>query len=492
MASSYKSNAQRVNNRSSKRHRQKHKFLLLVTLILLLTVVMLLLKCVCIRVEVNKIPFTESARQLQNPNRGFYSLYSFWITDEQVDYQELINEKYQNDTDTELTLVKICLQNYRGNMISEAGLANIKNLFLALESLDKQLIIRVAYDDEGKNEQYEPENLDIILQHMNQLGPVFEEHHRQIFIIQGLFTGNWGEMNGTRYNSPEDMRKLANQLADVTDESIYLSVRTPAQWRGIIEADNPENEMMTGNPLAVRLGLFNDGILGNESDYGTYRTEYNVEMDSLGRWFRKEELLFQKELCRYVPNGGEVIQDNPYNDFENAVSGLAERRIAYLNKDYDQAVLQKWAEETVTEESCFSGMDGYSYIERHLGYRLLIADTKLEYRKGRKGILAEVSLKNVGFAPVYKEPVIRMTLCSEEGEAVFSKEMSYVVRNLAGGDESEMIQTDSVEIPLKGLSKSNYNVYFSIEDIDTGKYIELANEQEDEKYGYCIGTVRIY
>ena len=125
--------------------------------------------------------------------------------------------------------------------------------------------------------------------------------------------------------------------------------------------------------------------MGTE-DYGTYRTEDGSGADSLGRWSLEEELDFQKDLCRYVPNGGEVINNNSYNDFENAVKGLAERHITYLNQDYDQAVLKKWEKETVTEVGCFYGMDGYTYIDRHLGYRLLITEAYLEYSQKRRSV----------------------------------------------------------------------------------------------------------
>ena len=240
----------------------------------------------------------------------------------------------QKDTDTELMMIKICLQRYREGRISENGIKNIKRLFAALESLDKQMILRFVYDDEGKGEDHEPESLDIILRHMEQLKPILHEHSRQIFVLQGLFTGDWGEMNGTRYDEAEDMLRLAGQLKDTTDASVYLAVRTPAQWRSIIQSNDPAKEITSGNPLASRLSLFNDGLLGNRSDYGTYKTEDGDGIDPLGRWNREEELDFQKELCRYVPNGGEVINDNSYNDFERAAEGLAERHITYLNKDY--------------------------------------------------------------------------------------------------------------------------------------------------------------
>ena len=187
-----------------------------------------------------------------------------------------------------------------------------------------------------------------------------------------------------------------------------------------------------------------------------------------------------------------MINDNSYNDFENAAEGLAQRRITYLNKDYDPTVLKKWEKATVTEEGCFFGMDGYTYIERHLGYRLLIADTALTYSKGRRCISVEVSLKNVGFAPIYKEPTINVVLYREKDGELLEKEMSCAVRKLTGGEESDMVQDAQVEIPVSELTKTEYRVYFFVEDLDTGKHIELANEQDEEAYGYCIGTVRLY
>ena len=237
------------------------------------------------------------------------------------------------------------------------------------------------------------------------------------------------------------MECLANQLASITDEFTYLAVRTPGQWRSIIQSNNPVKVILEGNQLAARLSLFNDGLLGNRSDYGTYKIEDNDDNDSLGRWKREEELDFQERLCCYVPNGGEVINDNPYNDFTDAVKGLAKRHVTYLNKDYDQAVLKKWEREFVTEKSCFYGMDGYTYIDRHLGYRLLIEDTNLEYSKNQNCIFVEVCLKNVGFAPLYKKAKISMFLYNKEKSELFSKEMSCAVRELSGGGKSGLLRT---------------------------------------------------
>ncbi len=147
----------------------------------------------------------------------------------------------------------------------------------------------------------------------------------------------------------------------------------PSQWRGITRIKEPDRENLAKDPLAIRLGLYNDGMLGNETDYGTYGSK---ETGGEGRLRREDELTFQNELCRYVPNGGEVINDNSYNDFQNAIRDLGIMHVTYLNEGHDEAVLEKWKNTKVTGGGCFHGMDGYTYIERHLGYRLLITGTE--------------------------------------------------------------------------------------------------------------------
>ena len=42
------------------------------------------------RVETKSYDFTESAREVKNPNRGFYRMYSFPITDKKTNYKKLI------------------------------------------------------------------------------------------------------------------------------------------------------------------------------------------------------------------------------------------------------------------------------------------------------------------------------------------------------------------------------------------------------------------
>lgn len=438
-------------------------------------------------VMIEKNVFTESNRELRNPNCGFYYIYRFMIQDEETDYEKLVKESYQNDTETTITLLQINLQNYRNGEISQRGLANIESLFRAMENIDKRLIVRFLYDWDGMASGQEPERLDIILLHMRQLEEILYRHRKQIFVMQGLFIGNWGEMNGTPYANSEDMRELAIALGQATDSSIYLSVRMPAQWRMIMQMKGVPEKTLPTDALSGRLGLFNDGMLGNESDYGTYGVASAEEAGVSSPWKREEELAFQEKLCRFVPNGGEVIVENAYNDLENARKYLALTHVTYLNRDYDQEVLNKWAGEVVREEGCFDKMDGLTYIQRHLGYRLLIADTDISQNFWKDSLSVEVKIKNIGFAPIYREPEIRLTICG--GEERYTYLLNQPLKELAGGTQSEELLTLEEEIPLSGLSEKEYSLYLSIVDADTGKHILLANEQEEEEEGYLLGRV---
>lgn len=442
-------------------------------------------------VNMESYAFTESARMLYNPNRGFYYMHGFRINDDEADFRQNIADRFCRDKETKLTLIEVNLQYFRDKPISRQGLANLEALFEALEQVDKQLIVRFLYDWNGENEQYEPDSLDVILEHMRQVGPTLCKYKDRIFTMQGLFIGNWGEMNGTRYSNAQDMQALAGQLAEVTDKSTFLSVRMPMQWRMITQLKEASEVVRGDGTLSSRLGLYNDGMLGSFSDYGTYGEHTKEEHGYFTYWNREEELAFQEELCKNVPIGGEVIVDNPYNDFENALQDLKRMHVTYINKDYDRNVLDKWAETTVSEEGCFQGMDGLSYIERHLGYRLLIRQAALDYQFWEDKLRVDISLQNVGFAPIYHEADVWIILKEKESGEMHYYKADRDLRELTGGNESELLSTVHVEIPLLGRTAGEYQVYFDIRDVASKERIFLANEQDPEECGYKVGLVKL-
>lgn len=209
-------------------------------------------------------------------------------------------ERFQDDTGTNLTMIQINLCNYRDRELTEQGLDSIRGLFQALRGTGKQLIVRFLYDWSGENAETEPEDISVILRHIEQTGPLVAENKDIIFTLQGLFTGNWGEMNGTRYSTAEDWHTLYETLRTATEDSVYLAVRMPMQWRNATGfAEIPE-----AFEDGCRLGLFNDGILGNYSDYGTYGEASRKEAGDFPAGTGRKSLPFRRSFVDMFPTAG--------------------------------------------------------------------------------------------------------------------------------------------------------------------------------------------
>ena len=97
-------------------------------------------------------------------------------------------------------------------------------------------------------------------------------------------------MNNSNYMSLENMRELAAHLDSVIDPAIYLSVRTPEHYRIISRSCEPlpAADAFSGK-ISARIGLFNDGMLGSESDLGTYGEQpFAAATDFTGKGTRSE------------------------------------------------------------------------------------------------------------------------------------------------------------------------------------------------------------
>lgn len=443
-------------------------------------------------VSVSADSFSESAAPLPNPDRGTYLIYGFIITDKDIDYDTIIADKFKYDRSNALAMIQVNLRNYNKGAISEKGLEHIAELFDALRSVTgKRLLVRFLYDWDGKNLETEPDSLDIILGHIRQLEPVLRDNKDQIFVMQGLFLGNWGEMNGSKYLNNDNYKLLAGEIASVTDESTFLSVRMPAQWRGITELADIDGAALAAHPYAWRFGLYNDGIMGNEWDYGTYGGKSRAEAGDLGLWNRAEELDFQNRLCSFVPNGGEVIIDNVFNDFENALASLRQMRLTYFNEDYDRTVFQKWARTVISDGSVYDGMDGYTYIREHLGYRLLIDSADMAYHVEDDSLSLRVNMRNAGFAPLYGSKESRLILRHAENNAYYVYPFEQDITVLSGtGSDAEIFSLE-LKLPLSKLPAGTYDASFQLWDNDTESQLQLAINTPLTGLGYRLGSFTV-
>lgn len=433
--------------------------------------------------------YTPSSHQLNNPYQGWYHIYGYTLSDTElinVDDVQKIIAKDKN----QLVLLEINLRNYPNSEISPLGLSQLDSLLLAWKDAGRQMILRFLYDWNGKARETEPKDISIIKRHMEQTGEIVNKYAKNIYLLQGIYVGNCGEMNNSNYMSKENLRELATHLHSIIDPGIYLSVRTPEHYRIVSQSSQPiSGKDAFSGKIAARTGLFNDGMLGSESDLGTYGEKpFEISEDFAGKGTRSEEIAFQNELCDYVPNGGEVVLDNEYNDFANAVEDLKDMHVSYLDCGYDLHVLDKWRSDTYHGEDCFDGMDGYSYIGAHLGYRYAIRSSECSFDSfhNTKATLS-VTMENSGFSVGYRPFLSTVTIVRESGSICDTISVDTDNRLWKSGETS----TWTVPLDIRTYQDGNYQVYYRLFDPASSRNILLANESPVQKYGYYVGSFTV-
>lgn len=406
--------------------------------------------------DMEEVKLSETSEEITREYCGPYHIYAFQITDEGYTNESSLFSLREDQKS--LALIEMNLVSYNDGAISEAGLTYIASLFSELADSGKQLIVRFLYDWDGEAWKYEPGDLSVILDHIDSLRDILHEYEQYIMILQGMFIGNWGEMNGTRFTGALNLQKIAEHLLAATGENTFLAVRTPAQRRTLKQS---------GVDIS-RIGLYNDGLLGSESDLGTYGTNDGKKMAEA--WTRDLELAYQDEVARSVPNGGEAVGTSQYSDFENALEEMKTIHISYLNAGYDPDTLEKWQNTIVKEGSVFDGMNAYDYMMRHIGYRYVFTKGTIKENRLHSQLIIEAALKNEGFAPCYKSLSAYAVFTSGSGEC-FEFPLEGDFSELTYGDESVNL---SAEIELAGLNRDDYTVSLFIRD-EEGNTIETGN-----------------
>lgn len=463
------------------------RYLLLALLLVVLTCI-LFFRARYLHIEFTEVPQEEITEPLSNPWQGFYHIKGYVLSDTEPTKETLLN-----DTDLlsneKLYLLQINLRNYKEQTLTEAALERLEAILNAWSQNNRQLILRFLYDWDGKASEQEPESIDIVLNHISAIGPIVNRFSHSVYLLQGLFVGNYGEMHGSNFHTQGDIRMLASQLADSVSPDIYLSVRTPAQLRTILDTGTilSQSEAFSGS-LAARLGLFNDGMLGSSTDVGTYADNLTTDTSDYTKIYNREkELQFQEQLNCFVPNGGEVILENPYNDLEPAITDLSRMHVSYLNADYDSSVLDKWKYSIYQGNDIFNGCSGYDYIKAHLGYRYRLGECNLQFHPimDPEAILS-LKLENIGFSSCYRPLEAMIILYHTETGVSSSFLLTEDLRFLGGNSSMELVTS----LPVRELDNGTYQVYLKICDVTTGLEIRLAHVQQEN--GYLLSNMIIH
>ncbi|MBO5564411.1 MAG: DUF4832 domain-containing protein [Lachnospiraceae bacterium] len=351
-----------------------------------------------------------------NPGRGFY----WWpgtLTLRNSSGNNPINPKSEKSS---LIYLPVNLYDFSGayhpdatggrgedNELTQSALDALDKTLKNIRNNNNQVILRFIYDksndgvqaDEGildpatNRRIIEPEQ-SMILRHIEQLGPVLNENAQAIYTVQIGFYGSWGELHSSAMCTKENIKGALEKLLEATRTSdLRISVRTPQRYADYlgINIGDIENAISSPGEDAYRVAVFNDGYLGNATDWGTF-TDRAREIN----WLSTQDL--------HNPYGGEAILDQYGRPSDvakepNVLAEMFKTHTSYISHTWNQALHTYWASQTYSGTGDeFEGTNLFQYIEYHLGYRFVLRDSRL-YKQIESGDTMPVNYKieNVGF-----------------------------------------------------------------------------------------------
>lgn len=314
----------------------------------------------------------------KNPFRGWYHIYTYYAD------REFPKDEWKwclTDNET-LVLLILNLEAYRLGPMDGATIERLKTAFDFFINAGKDIILRATYDSDGFAKAKEPESISIIKKHMRQLGDVVKTFKSHIYCVQGLFIGNWGEMHGSRYDDEKSLNCLYRCLLKSIPKDIYLSVRTPGQW-----------ELLKGSKK--RLGFFNDGIMGSETDLGTFMP---------GR--RTRDLMLMSMMSHKRPSGGEMVASKEPPAVEELIERFESMHLSYLNSSYDERALNR------LKSTYYDRVNAYDYVSGHLGYSFVA-----EFGEYDKDTI-KLSISNIGFGNIHFDNEVYLIISSDNNEDI--------------------------------------------------------------------------
>lgn len=373
-----------------------------------------------------------------NPERGFYTQLTTYNTQSPITLSSLNNIKSQGRS---IILRMYYLTNFRNVSLSQAMLTMIANDFNTIRQAGMKCILRFAYSD---NIGQPDAPLNIILNHIDQMKPIFQQNGDVILVMQAGFIGAWGEWHSSTngLDNVASRRAILFKILDALPSDRMVQVRTPKFKQEIFENVNPippDSAFM--ETYYTRTGHHNDCFLASWDDYGTY-TDTTAEKQYLS------------DDCLFVPMGGETCNPSPFSGCDNAVYQMRRLRWTYLNAGYHPTVLNNW-----TVNGCMND------IKRSLGYRFELLEGN--YTNSLKpGDTFDFNLKlvNQGNASLFNPRDVELILIEKNSGQKYVCKLPVDPRHWKPNDTTELNFQIGI---LNNQPLGNYDLFLNLPDADS-------------------------
>lgn len=407
------------------------------------------------------ITYESTDVEFLNPERGFYK-FSI-LTDNWWNQYDDVRENGDS-----LVYGLVVAEDFRNAPLSGEFLNKMTVGFAAARRNGIKVKFRLAYnyDSEGQDAP-----LPVVLNHIQQLKPIWESNKDVMFHMDAGFIGKWGEWHGSSngLETTENRIAILEAILDALPVDRTVGVRYPHVKREIFNGSQQSDMLKITAANAFdgsnvsRVGHLNDCLWANHHDAGTYVTE---------NWSRERELEYIGGESRYAAHGGESCKKSTFSAGQNAISEMEILHTDYLHNSYHEDVIQSWRD---------SG--DYDEIKRRLGYRYELEQVKLPAEVRPAGLLPlEFEIDNVGFGELFNRRNVEVTLENKTTGERISAVLSVDPRFWAGGETANV--STHLLLP-KDLKEGVYTIGLWMPDVE-------ATLRNDSRYAIRFANNAIW
>lgn len=396
--------------------------------------------------HVQDLNYEESTEEISNPDQGFYRPVYVKINENGAMYNnDIINSQTQlYHLRCDISAFSTAVNHVADKPLTDDALEGLDSLLFCLKENDKNAIVRFAYDPGYNGSADKEPALEVMLEHVESICSVLNRYVNTVTAIETGLIGPWGEMHTSAVANPAHITPLINAFLTAASE-IPVLVRTPEMIYNYINVSDDKVEEISISPdeKAYRLGLYNDGYLGSESDLGTYHN-------------RERDINFLSAQNAHLPFGGEVtVPESPLHNIEMCLPEMNKIHLSYLNTEWDNRVIEKWKNTFYTEacglEKQYYGKTAFTYIQNRLGYRFVLKNSVLTYSSSSEKLNVRLTLQNAGFGNLNRNKRAKLIFTDSTDAAAFI------------ADYGEIAVKDELEFNVKhGLESGKYDVYLRI------------------------------
>ncbi|WP_295052975.1 DUF4832 domain-containing protein [uncultured Fibrobacter sp.] len=384
--------------------------------------------------------------------------------------------------------------------LTEDALNVLQQTFDNIRANKGFVIVRVCYDPWYNGRSNVTPEHKWVLRHVEQLAPVLSKNTDVIVALEMGMHGAYGEMHSDTSITYDRVAEATNLMLRNTPPELKILTRTGNYSAKVLGFDNwgvdfhidgekfAEIAKAKGDTM-YRVGMFNDGYLGTQYDYGTWGADCKTSI------CREEGVAWLEKYGVNTPYGGEALTTANGYQVINTPEFLAyegfRTHTSYLNIQWNNNLINSWKKTLFKQKdfdydpALYDSLTGFKYINDHLGYRFVLRESWLSDTVGSDRVLrAKFRVQNVGFGNLtWKAPVRLVVLEDLEGsdlgvcpDPIYYDLPEIDFRNIhsrtisvAGGDTVMTFDGNNemeVAVKLNMSSNGRYQVYLKVGEIE--------------------------